>query len=118
MKYIFIVICLLLALLGCSNNSQQNETKPKEDYNNLLSEDKYYYSLYIVGDDITFKELDKNKITSVKKIIIDKDLNTGKKSYKSLNLTQTPTYILFNNKKIVYKTNKSKDLFAYLKKQK
>lgn len=117
MKYIFIITCLLFSLLGCSNTSHNNETKQKEDYSALLSESKSHYSLYTVGDDVTFEELEKDKITSVRQIITDKYLSLAKRSHKSLNLTKKPTYILFNNKEIVYRTNNRKDLISYLKNQ-
>ncbi|MGG1397747.1 hypothetical protein ABE288_07955 [Bacillus salipaludis] len=117
MKKILIAWCIFgTFLIGCSNLYEQRPLP----HNPLLSEDVDKYSLFIVEDEGMAENgwqewLDKNEIKNVKKIYGENSLKDANNQYKFLKLEKSPAFVVFNSKKIVFKTYSEKELIKFLK---
>jgi len=116
MKYIklFFILSILLLLFGCNPSIPKTE-KGKE----LLPTIPNSFSLYVVDDKVSVPRLDELKqlgIQTVTKINSTYALEDAKEEYPFLELKKAPTYIVFNQKKIVYQTNERQKLIEFLQK--
>ncbi|MGG1401627.1 hypothetical protein ABE288_27980 [Bacillus salipaludis] len=117
MKKILIAWCIIgTFLIGCSNLSEQKQ----KSVHPLLSEDADKYSMFIVEDSGMADNgwqgwLDKNEINNVKKIRTENSLKDANNQYKFLKLEKSPAFVVFDTKKIVYKTYSEKELIKFLK---
>ncbi|MEH7346953.1 hypothetical protein V7122_24270 [Bacillus sp. JJ1532] len=112
MQKVLLLFCFFVILVGCSNRSETEPIHP------LFSNDESKYSLLVV-DDTGIYNLDnewktKNGIKNVKKIHGRTSLEDTANSYKFLELEETPTFIVFDVKDVVFKTNSEEELIEFL----
>ncbi|MBR7796380.1 MAG: hypothetical protein ACQEWU_12210 [Bacillota bacterium] len=104
-KFCFIIILISFLFTAC------NESEENKEYASFLSDEEGKYALYVVSDDaITFEELQENDINNVKTFTQEKTMEDARLE----EIEEAPTFIVFDTKDKVYKTNNRDDLFKFL----
>lgn len=99
------IFASLLFVISCSNGDQ--------DYSDFLSDKEGKYSLYIASDKIdaiTLNTLEENDINNVKIISQDMSLEGARLD----EIKELPTFIIFDTKGKVFKTNNEAEMFEFL----
>ncbi|CAG9623759.1 hypothetical protein [Sutcliffiella rhizosphaerae] len=112
-KNIIISFLFVLLLTGCSNLLSSANNKAK--FERLLSDDEYTYSLFIASprELITLNILEENNITNVSRIQHE-ELQYIDKEYKFLKINRSPSFLVFDNKEMIYMTENQSDLVNFL----
>lgn len=112
-KKIIMFISFALLLTGCSNLFSSTNNKAK--FEKLLSDDEYTYSLFIASPKelITLNILEENNITNVSRIQHE-GIQYINKEYKFLKIKRAPTFLVFDNKEMIYMTESQKELINFL----
>lgn len=103
--YIVILFVFLLFVVSCSDIDRE--------YEKFLSDKEGKYSLYIASDKediVTFDTLDEEDITSVKTITQETKL----RDVRLEEVKEMPTFIVFDTKNKIYKTNNIDELVEFL----
>jgi hypothetical protein len=109
-----LVLTLILMLFGCSSTTSNN-TKSEEE-KRFFAEDPEKVVLFIVGDERDSFELEEDEgINNIESIFNASSLEKAQQKYDFLKLKEEPTYIVFDNKEEIYRSNDYIELVSYLK---
>lgn len=105
-----IVVTLILLLFGCSStNSEEKEER-------FLAKKSEKVVLFIVGDERDSFDLEEDEgISNIESIFNASSLERAQQKYDFLKLKKEPTYVVFDDKEEIYRTNNYDQLVTFLK---
>lgn len=100
---------------GCLKETMEYREKPfiKE----FLADEKGYFSIFEIGYKISDEEFAKRGIDNLQQIRYESSLRSAKETVPSIKTTQTPYFIIFDDKKIVLETHHPDEVFRFLKRK-
>jgi hypothetical protein len=115
-KAFLIFAFLLVMMIGCSKPYEEGMPHSSA-YKHLLAKEEGTYSLYVVAklDTITSELLRENGITNVRTIRHTEFLEEAMMDYKFMKLDKSPAFVVFDDKKMIYKTYNQDELIKFLK---
>ncbi|MGD6830579.1 hypothetical protein ACQCT5_00360 [Sutcliffiella halmapala] len=110
-NYLLLIVFGILFLSGCSFMERN------EKMQNLVAEDENKYAIFVAGkvDTITFELLEEHSIHHVQSVWHEESLQFFRDEYAFLEIDRTPTFIVFDHKKIVYRTHDQDELIEFIK---
>ncbi|OOE14035.1 hypothetical protein [Fictibacillus arsenicus] len=109
-----VAVTLICMLLGCSNTTIDNTNSEEEK--RFLAEDANKVALFIVGDERDSFDLEEDaEINNIQSIFNASSLKRAQQKYEFLKLKEEPTYIVFDNKEEIYRTDDYNQLVNFLK---
>lgn len=105
-----LVMCLMVGsfLIGCSEEKQQIK--------GLISKKEGTYNLLVVGDELDGSELTNDGVNSenvIDMIYNSSSLKTAQEDFSTLNIENSPVYIVFDNKGEVFRTDSYEKLVDF-----
>jgi hypothetical protein len=113
-KFCITIAFLVTLLVGCLGEKDVNVSQHP-----LMAEMEGKFSLFVLDnklDTVTLTMLEEQGIANVHKIKSGTSLKDAQERYAFLKLKKSPTYVVFDYKQLMYKTNDYDKLMDYLKK--
>jgi hypothetical protein len=108
------IVSIILLLVGCLAKKDIDLSQHP-----LSAEKEGSLSLFVLDkklDTVTEENLKEQGILNVHKINAATSLKSAQKRYGFLKIKKSPTYVVFDTKQVLYKSNDYKQLVDYLKK--
>ncbi len=108
------IVAIVFLLVGCFEKKDIDLSQHP-----LSAEKEGTFSLFVLDkklDTVTNESLREQGILNVHKINAATSLKSAQKRYGFLEIKKSPTYVVFDTKQVLYKSNDYNQLIDYLKK--
>ncbi|WP_053362422.1 hypothetical protein [Bacillus sp. FJAT-27251] len=105
-----ILLFIILVLAGCGDDSHIKQ---------FYSSGEGKYKIFIVGvEEFDDSELvEDGSVNNIESVYIASSMEAAEEEFAYLDIKESPAFIVFDHKEIIYKTNNQDDLIAFLKKK-